>query len=541
MKKLIAVLLAALMLPITTAFAEDVTVSIPAFKVTFNKTTVENNFRQYPLIVYKDITYVPMTYYDCRYLGISTDWNGNSGTLTIGKSDITCAYRDYKWDWKNSKNCRASVCSFNIIVNGKEIDNSKEEYPLLTFRDVTYFPLTWHFAVDEFGWEYSFDSKNGLCINSDVVHAERINLPNLAGSCATDGKYYYYNGDSGEKHVVYRALMTDTQNPEIIFEHPDSGMSRRVNFVESEGDVYFYYTVGSSPVMSRRYVRKIQPDGALTEEIPAYYSYSAHGYSEVYARGNGISLKGVNPFFDSATEFTYEIDGVETKVDPLPGRVRIGKRRDGKVSNSSDIDECIKIFGDKIYYTAADLDTNGDSALYCIDTKTGKAQKLIDGVFGFHVYNGWVGEEGADSTMIIYDTNGTLMRYTELNGEIRQLETADGEDIVLVAATGGQRIYTYQKALDGTRTVVKAFDDYASGYGSINATVMDTTTGTNYTKSPDFLCAYTSGESPNDDVRLVVPTFCYLSDAAYTPFIYEDILIYRIEGENDIVKVKLNH
>lgn len=34
------------------------------------------------------------------------------------------------------------------------------------FRDVTYFPLTWRFAVDEFGWMYSFDSKNGLNIYS---------------------------------------------------------------------------------------------------------------------------------------------------------------------------------------------------------------------------------------------------------------------------------------------------------------------------------------------------------------------------------------
>lgn len=158
-------------------------------------------------------------------------------------------------------------------MNGKKIDNSKEEYPLLTFRNVTYFPLTWHFAAEEFGWEYLFDGENGLSISSDNKHAETLHLPNIAGSVATDGKYYYYNGDIGDKHVVYRASVTDIKNPEIIFEYPDSGMMRRVNFVESEGDIYFYYFLGSSPVMSRRYVRKIQPDGTLTEEKPAYYSY----------------------------------------------------------------------------------------------------------------------------------------------------------------------------------------------------------------------------------------------------------------------------
>ena len=49
---------------------------------------------------------------------------------------------------------------------GKAIDNKKEEYPLLVFRDITYFPLTWRFAVDEFGWNYTFDSTKGLNITS---------------------------------------------------------------------------------------------------------------------------------------------------------------------------------------------------------------------------------------------------------------------------------------------------------------------------------------------------------------------------------------
>ena len=47
----------------------------------------------------------------------------------------------------------------NIVLNGNE------EYPLLLFRDVTYFPLTWRFAVQEFGWSYYFDMTNGLVIS----------------------------------------------------------------------------------------------------------------------------------------------------------------------------------------------------------------------------------------------------------------------------------------------------------------------------------------------------------------------------------------
>ena len=45
-----------------------------------------------------------MTYFDCRYLGLKTEWNDETRTLSIEQTPINCAYRDYKWEWKNSKN-----------------------------------------------------------------------------------------------------------------------------------------------------------------------------------------------------------------------------------------------------------------------------------------------------------------------------------------------------------------------------------------------------------------------------------------------------
>ena len=51
----------------TTVYAAEVTVSLPTFDVTMNGVKIENEFRQYPFIVYKDITYFPMTYFDIRF------------------------------------------------------------------------------------------------------------------------------------------------------------------------------------------------------------------------------------------------------------------------------------------------------------------------------------------------------------------------------------------------------------------------------------------------------------------------------------------
>lgn len=146
--------------------AQQVKVTLPTFKVTLNQYEMENKHNQYPLIVYKDITYFPMTYHYADFLGLKTNWANN--TLTIDKEPHP--YADYS-DWyaqkaTNKNSYTATVATSKIVVNGKNIQNSQEQYPLLLFRDVTYFPLTWRFAVDEFGWMYSFDAKNGLNIYS---------------------------------------------------------------------------------------------------------------------------------------------------------------------------------------------------------------------------------------------------------------------------------------------------------------------------------------------------------------------------------------
>lgn len=152
------------------AAAADVTVTLPAFSVTLNGVTMEQSKSQYPMLVYKDITYVPMTWADTRLLGLESNWTQQSG-LVIQKADTVQDaatakknYQPYKVSSANKNSYQATTASGKITVNGKTITNSSEEYPLLLFRDVTYFPLTWRFAVNEFGWEYSFDQKHGLVI-----------------------------------------------------------------------------------------------------------------------------------------------------------------------------------------------------------------------------------------------------------------------------------------------------------------------------------------------------------------------------------------
>lgn len=139
-------------------------VSLPTFNITMNEVRIDNNVRQYPIIVYKDITYVPMTYNDSRFLGLETDWTAETG-LQVKKISQQLAYNPNRGAL-NTNLESAVLPTFRILVNGKNINNAGEPYPLLVFRDITYFPLTWRFMVDEFGWTSNFDLANGLVISS---------------------------------------------------------------------------------------------------------------------------------------------------------------------------------------------------------------------------------------------------------------------------------------------------------------------------------------------------------------------------------------
>ncbi|MGB4440061.1 MAG: DUF5050 domain-containing protein, partial [Sedimentibacter sp.] len=173
-----AMLMICIFIPKIYANESNITVKLPSFPVTLNGTSIENKISRYPLIVYKDITYFPMTYYGCRFLGLESIWDARIG-LTIEKTGANWSYHEYQAEKPNYNSYSAKISPFNIKINGKNIDNSREEYPLLLFRNITYFPLTWRFTVEEFAWKYSFDNTKGLVISSTGggTSAGQITLP----------------------------------------------------------------------------------------------------------------------------------------------------------------------------------------------------------------------------------------------------------------------------------------------------------------------------------------------------------------------------
>lgn len=277
----------------TTAYGAQsgaVNITLPNFKVTMNGQIVNNSYSKYPLIVYKDITYFPMTYSDCRYLGIESTWKGDKEGLRVDTTGVTAAYNPYTSSSRNGRCYTAQIPSFPIKVNGKAIENSKEEYPLLSFRNITYFPMTWKYGVDEFGWDYKFDGKNGLVIKSKNIQLQQIDISNdrpkedeysdFAGKKDTcvlvkNGYVYYGNNKGG----IMQAPLSDITKAKKIYQLEINWYTRNYNlhdFYEENGKPMLYFHEGGA-VMGADYKIELFNDGSINQIQDSYYQTTAIG------------------------------------------------------------------------------------------------------------------------------------------------------------------------------------------------------------------------------------------------------------------------
>lgn len=173
--------------------AQTITVQIPKFKVSLNEREYDNSKALYPLLVYKDITYFPMTYHLTRELGLVSGWDPDKGLFIAQNTEDSLNPDPMNAKQSLGSKYKAVIPAYPIYINGQLIDNSKEEYPIFNFRNITYFPLTWHFAVEEFAWgHYSFDSKNGLSISNYGQPAKGIEKNND-----------FYLIDAGENSAIF--------------------------------------------------------------------------------------------------------------------------------------------------------------------------------------------------------------------------------------------------------------------------------------------------------------------------------------------------
>lgn len=149
---------------------ESVQVQIAPFKTQISDIAVYNYGVEYPIITYKDISYIPMTYNLCKKLDIQAGFDPDKGLYIVklsesmptarvencfGEAVVNSADEDYT----------AYLPEYPIYLNGIKIDNKAEEYPVLNFRGITYFPLTYRFCENDLKLMTSFSEERGLVVS----------------------------------------------------------------------------------------------------------------------------------------------------------------------------------------------------------------------------------------------------------------------------------------------------------------------------------------------------------------------------------------
>ncbi len=128
---------------------------------------------EYPAVMYENITYLPLTYYNCALLGLTLEAEGNKVLIKQANSDFPAEYlKDQSGE--NKEKITVTVCPFDLNIAGK--DYSDEKYPALFYKNIVYLPLTWNVVDGIMHWDYSF-GENGI-------------------ELYTDSYYYYSEGDS---------------------------------------------------------------------------------------------------------------------------------------------------------------------------------------------------------------------------------------------------------------------------------------------------------------------------------------------------------
>ncbi len=123
--------------------------------VEFNGRRYKNADLEYPFINYLGYSYIPLSYYGCRMMGINCDWTRDEGVMLSGGGEMA---EDIvgKNGMKSGVYQKAKIYKGKLSVNGKVYEYGDTSYPLITFRNVVYMPVLWQTGMEELGIDYKF-------------------------------------------------------------------------------------------------------------------------------------------------------------------------------------------------------------------------------------------------------------------------------------------------------------------------------------------------------------------------------------------------
>ncbi|MEF3308025.1 DUF5050 domain-containing protein [Paenibacillus sp. GYB004] len=346
------------------AATDLIEVSFPEFPVTVNGTVLDVRHSEYPFLVYKDITYFPMTWNYMTALGLTAQWNPMQGMSLAKTNACVPLQQDLNSTIHSNVNTQeAELATFPMQVNGQGIDHAAEPYPLLLYRNITYFPMTWRFTHDVFGWATSWDAEQGLGIescggvtNTQEKQSDALNVANT-GQLAVQGDWLYMNPEIkyfGTGQLVKRKM----DGSEEIKLSDDNAANLNL-----EGD-WLYYTIRSS--FGPGGIYKIKTDGTGRMQIsvgPAENLWVNNGWIYYMHDTNGGGY--------------YWTDSIRRmKTDGMEDQVILAKDQSSSFSG-------FFLDGDTIYYVR-------QNSLYRMNLDGSENRKLREKVTRAVVIDGWI-------------------------------------------------------------------------------------------------------------------------------------------------------
>ncbi|SDC93496.1 protein of unknown function [Paenibacillus sp. UNCCL117] len=343
--------------PATAAQSTELAVALPPFPVTVSTVATDQLNSEYPLLLYRDITYFPMTWNYATALGLSIAWNERDGfSLRSGaacgplKQNLAQAAGGVAYP------LYAIPVPFPVQVNGQQIIAQEEMYPPLLYRNIVYFPMTWKFTHDAFGWTTSWDAVRGLdiraCPSAEQAPnaASRQDRLNLAGG-----------GQVAERGGwVYKTPLLSSGGPQTLVKaRADGSEEKRLSedgatWINVAGDWLYYI----APAADRK---------------AAIYKMRTDGTGR-----NVIASPEAKALWVQDGWLYYIADGLyRMKTDGTGGQ---------RLTDAADV-RSMFLQDDRIYYVREE---DGRQRLYAAGLDGSAPAKVRDGVRSFIIVDDWI-------------------------------------------------------------------------------------------------------------------------------------------------------
>lgn len=123
--------------------------------VEINTRRYKNSDIEYPFINFFGYSYIPLTYYGCRMLGINCDWTAEDGVILssggemaediVGENGMTEGVYE-----------KAVFYKGKLTINGKLYEYGDTAYPLIHFKNIVYIPVLWREGMESLGIKYDY-------------------------------------------------------------------------------------------------------------------------------------------------------------------------------------------------------------------------------------------------------------------------------------------------------------------------------------------------------------------------------------------------